>query len=602
MRAPDGKDVPATHAVREQLQRLVSCPQLGHSGTLTKLLRFVVEETLEGRGDQLKESRLGLEVLDRRADSYDPAADPIVRVQMGRLRAKLRSYYARDGENDRVLIEVPTGTYIPSFRTREANAGRAPDLENGRRDPSELRLAVLPFVNMSPDPGNEYFSDGLTEELINLLARAGRLQVIARTSSFQFKGQARDVREIGRLLDVGKVLEGSVRRSGNRVRVTAQLINVADGCHLWSERYEGEVMDIFAIHEEISLAIRRALETHLVGEKEERPPGKTEGIDAYNHYLKGRFLWNKRTEQGFKAAIDHFGEAIRLDPNFARAYSGLADCHFMLGMSAAEAPDHCMPEAKAAAKRALELDDGLADAHASLAAVKNCYEWDWPAAESGYRRSFALDPSYATAHHWYALFALATSGRLDEAVDELERSIRLDPLSQPILADLAMVHCFRKGVAAAVRQCRRVLELDPHFHRPYWILGLVYSGRGQFRAAEKALRKALELCPGHAFRARIMGALGYCYERWGVHDRGDAIRQELTRLARAHYVPQFDLAQIHAGRGDTESAIDCLEGAVTGRESYAIFLKTWPSFNSLHSEPRFRRLTTQIDPRHDALR
>jgi TolB-like protein len=384
--------------VRDQLQKLISSSELARSESLTRLLRFLVEETLAGRAAQLKESRLGLEVFDRPPQSYDPAADPIVRVQVGRLRARLRNYYQGPGADDRVLIEVPTGCYVPSFRPRSREARHTPDAEIAR-------LAVLPFVNMSPDPGSEYFSDGLTEELINLLARDGRLQVVARTSTFQFKGAVRDIRDIGRQLGVGKLLEGSVRRAGNRVRVTAQLINVADGCHLWSERYEGEIDDIFAIQEQIAGSIRQAVQIRLVDSvREPGRRGRTEELEAHNHYLQGRFLWNQRTGRGFKAAIDHFDQAIRLDPGFARAYSGLADCFLMLGMSAAEAPDRCMPEARTAAMRALELDAGLAEAHASLAAVKNCYEWHPAAAQKEYQSSLTLDPHYATAHHWYGLW------------------------------------------------------------------------------------------------------------------------------------------------------------------------------------------------------
>ena len=207
----------------------------------------------------------------------------------------------------------------------------------------DLRLAVLPVVNMSADPENQYFCDGLTEELINHLAQIPQLRVVARTSSFQFKDAARDIREVGRLLDVSKVLEGSVRKAGNRIRVTVQLINVADGCHLWSERYEGELNDIFAIHEQISTAIARALQMKMLG-PERRPARQTQprALESYNHYLQGRFLWKKRTEQGLRAALDHFNRAVQLDPTFARAVSGVADCHLMLAMSAAEPPERSM--------------------------------------------------------------------------------------------------------------------------------------------------------------------------------------------------------------------------------------------------------------------
>jgi serine/threonine-protein kinase len=496
-------------AIREQMGRLLCSSQLAHSERLKRLLRFLVEEALAGRGALLKESRLGLDVFDRPPQSYDPAADPIVRVQAGRLRARLRSYYESHGSNDPILIDVPTGSYVPSFRSRADDVRTE---RGGRGSPKAAtppRLAILPFVNMSPDPNSEYFSDGLTEELINLLARDGRLRLIARTSSFQFKGAARDVREIGRQLGAARVLEGSVRKAGDRVRVTAQLINVDDGCHLWSERYEGEVNDIFAIQDEIASSIQRALQTHL-GRSESAPhrSGRTEGLEAHNHYLQGRFLWNQRTGRGFEAAINHFFEAIRLAPDFARAYSGLADCHLMLGLSATKAPEDCMPEARAAAQRALALDPGLAEAHASLAAVKNCYEWDRAGAEAHYQSSRALDPSYATSRHWYGVFALATAGRLDDAAVQLESAIQLDPLSQPIIADLGLLHALRLDLEAAVDQCRRALELDPNFHRPYWFTGLCHAWCGDPAAGAEALERGLDLCAGAAFRSRLMSALG----------------------------------------------------------------------------------------------
>jgi adenylate cyclase len=588
-----GEPLPAT-VVRQQLQKLLSSSELAHAERLAKLLRFVVVETLEGRASQLKEARLGLEVFDRPPDSYDPAVDPIVRVQMGRLRAKLRSYYASRGAADRVLIEVPTGSYVPRFGSRTFD-GQGLDRAQTESATTDVRLAVLPFVNMSPDPDNECFCDGLTEELINRLAQAGRIRVVARTSSFQFKGAARDIRDVGRQLEVSQILEGSVRKSGARIRVTVQLINVADGCHLWSERYEGDITDIFGIHEEISRAIQQALQARIGGAQETRPSeSRTHGIDAYNHYLQGRFLWKKRTEQGLSAAIGHFGQAIRLDPTFARAHSGLADCHLMLGMSAAKAPDRCMPQAAQAARRALELDDRLAEAHTSLAAVENCYRWDFPAAEAGYLRSLALDPSYATTHHWYGLFAHASLGRFAEALDHLEQGVALDPLSPPIIADLGLVHAFCHDAEAAVDQCRRALELDPHFHRPYWFLGLSHAWNGDFAAAEGALKKGLELCSGQAFRSRLMGALGFAYGRWGKDDLFDGVLAELNRLSQSQYVPSFDVAQVHAGRGNTMAALACLEAAVGTRESFAIFLKAWPSFGTLHSEPRFRSLLDRV--------
>jgi adenylate cyclase len=588
-------DTPSSAAIREHLEKLLLSPSIAGAERLSSLLRFIVEETLNGRKAQLKEMRIGLDVFGRKADSYDPAFDPIVRVQMGRLRSKLRAYYDGPGLSDRVRIDVPLGSYVPAFTTFVAGPHALTEPKPTPPPPDDQRIAVLPVVNMSADQENQYFCDGLTEELINHLAQIPQLRVVARTSSFQFKDAARDVREVGRLLDVSKVLEGSVRKSGNRIRVTVQLINVADGCHLWSERYEGDLSDIFAIHEKISTAVQRSLQRQVRGSGL-RTVGRThpQRIDAYNLYLQGRFQWKKRTEQGLRTALDHFQQAAQLDSTFARALSGVADCYLMLGMSAAEAPDRCMPKAVEAARQALQLDDALAETHASLAAVHNCFDWDLHAAEEGYRRAIELDPSYATALHWLGIFLQATSGLLAEAVDSLEQAIELDPLSPPIIADLGLAHAFRENFDAASMYCRRALSLEVHFHRPYWFLGLTSAWSGDFRAAEDALKQGLELCPGAAFRSRLLGALGFVYGRWGKRQRAEGVRHELERMRQTSYVPSFELAQIEMGLRNHGGALACLEHAVVHRESYAIFLKTWNTFGPLKREPRFQALLAQI--------
>ena len=352
---------------------------------------------------------------------------------------------------------------------------------------------------------------------------------------------------MGRLLDVSKVLEGSVRKAANRIRVTVQLINVADGCHLWSERYEGELTDIFGIHEQISTAVQRALRTQILGQKPAAAPrSQPAAVESYNHYLQGRFLWKKRTEQGLRGALDHFEEAARLDPAFARALSGIADCHLMLALSAAEAPERSMPKAQQAAIAALELDDSLAEAHASLAAVKNCYEWDLQAAEAGYKLAMSLDPSYATTLHWLGLLLHAAAGRFALAVDCHEQAIELDPLSPPIIADLALLHAFREDFTAAAMYCRRALELDPHFHRSFWFLGLTQAWSGDFAASEASLNRGLDLCEGAAFRSRLLGALGFVQGRAGKRQLAGDLKREPSRRADILRAV-FGLAQIEIG-------------------------------------------------------
>jgi serine/threonine-protein kinase len=586
---------PSPAAIREHLAKLLSNSSIGGAERLSGLLRFIVEETLHGRQAQLKEMRLGLEVFRRKVDSYDPAFDPIVRVQMGRLRAKLRAYYSGAGARDGIRIDVPVGSYVPVFSTVATGAQAAPAPMLTQPAEEAERVAVLPIVNMSADQENQYFCDGLTEELINHLAQVRHLRVVARTSSFQFRDASRDIREVGRLLDVSKILEGSVRKSGNRIRVTVQLINVADGCHVWSERYERDLDDIFAIHEHISTAVQHALQRELPGAGPRSPaPRRPRGIDAYNEYLQGRFQWKKRSEDGLRTALNHFTRAVQLDPTFARAVSGVADCYLMLGMSAAEAPQECMPRAAEAAQQALQLDDASAETHASHAAVRNCFDWDLDAADEGYRRAIELDPSYATTFHWLGVWLQACSGRLPDAVNTLEQAVELDPLSPPIISDLGLVHAFAENFEVAAMHFRRALSLDPHFHRPYWFLGLANAWSGNLQAAEDLLKQGLELCPGAAFRSRLLGALGFVYGRWGKRTLADGIRRELERQRERSYVPSFELAQIEVGLGNYAGALACLEHAVVHRDSYAIFLKSWNTFAPLRPHPRFQALLPQI--------
>jgi tetratricopeptide (TPR) repeat protein len=353
--------------------------------------------------------------------------------------------------------------------------------------------------------------------------------------------------------------------------------------------------DIFAIHENISSAVQRSLQAGVLGatqspDRRKRP----RGIDAYSEYLQGRFEWKKRTEEGLRTALDHFTRAAQLDSTFARALSGIADCHLMLAMSAAEAPDESMTRAADAARQALQLDDSSAEAHASFAAVRNGFDWDLDAAEQGYHRAIELDPSYATAFHWRGLWLQAARGQRAEAVDSLEQAVELDPLSSPIIADLGLAHAFGESFEAASMYFRRALSLDPRFHRPYWFLGLTSAWSGNFQAAEEALRQGLELCQGAAFRSRLLGALGFVYGRLGKRALADGIKRELEKVRETSYVPPFELAQIEMGLGNSSGALACLEHGVVHRDSYAIFLKSWNTFAPLREQPRFRALLAQI--------
>ena len=393
-------------------------------------------------------------------------------------------YYNGQGAADRVRIDIPVGSYVPTF-TISPHGPRPPQPNPAyRRQPADdQRIAVLPIVNMSADPENQYFCDGLTEELINRLAQTPQLRVVARTSSFQFKDAARDIREVGRLLDVSKVLEGSVRKAGNRIRVTVQLINVADGCHLWSERYEGDLTDIFAIHEQISTAVQRALQmTDARARSQARRSHAPAGARSCTTTIcRDASCGRREPSRACRAALDHFerGGAARSDVRAStlghrRLSSDVGD----VGRRGAR-PMH--------AQSGRSRDEGFTARR--LARPKHMRRWrpsrtattgTSKRPKQGYRRAMALDPSYATALHWLGLFFHAAGGRFAEAVDSLEQAIELDPLSPPIIADLALVHAFREDFDAAAMYCRRALELDPHFHRPFWFLGLTQCVERQF--------------------------------------------------------------------------------------------------------------------------
>jgi TolB-like protein len=334
---------------------------------------------------------------------------------------------------------------------------------------SQPSIAVLPFTNLSGDKEQEYFCDGMAEEIINALTHVEGLRVVARTSAFFFRDKEIDIREIGRKLNVGSVMEGSVRKAGNRIRITTQLINVADGYHLWSEKYDrnvGELCcpeDIFAIQDEISLAIVEKLKVKLLGEEKVALVKRyTDDLEAYNLYLKGRYFWYKRTREAILKGLEYFHQAIEKDPTYALAYAGIADCYNMLGFFDYLSPKEAFPKAKAAAAKALEIDGTLAEAHSSLAEVKTYYDHDWLGAEREFQRAIELNPSYSTAYQWYGEY-LALMGRHDESIIMGKRALEVDPLSPIVSTNLAGFYWLARQYDEAIERYQKVLEMEPDF-------------------------------------------------------------------------------------------------------------------------------------------
>ena len=446
-------------------------------------------------------------------------------------------------------------------------------------------LAVLPFINMSADPENEYFSDGLSEELLNALSRIDGLRVVSRTSAFKFKGQNEDIRRIGELLNVQHVVEGSVRRSGQHLRVTAQLINIADGFHLWSGRFDREMDDIFVVQDEISKTIADSLKVRLTGEQSEKlVKPSTESMEAYHIYLKGRFYWNRRTRDGIAKGIQLFTQAITLDPNYALAHVGLADAYNLLSVYANVPPHDAFPKGKAAASRALEIDPTLAEAHTSLAFARCWYDWDWPEAERGFRKAIELNPNYALAHYWYSICLMAVR-RLGEAEAMVRHALDRDPLSIIINASLGWILHGSGRHDEAIEQFIKTIDMDPTFARTRWSLGLAYAERGLFDEAIEELRQGVLYSAGSTY---VLAALGHVYGRAGRFAEAREVLDQMTDLAGKQYVSPADFALVYAGLNDLERAIDALEKALADRSSdVLLWARSSRVFELLEHDPRY---------------
>ncbi|UCG92674.1 MAG: tetratricopeptide repeat protein [candidate division WOR-3 bacterium] len=452
-------------------------------------------------------------------------------------------------------------------------------------------IAVLPFTDISPQKDQEYFCDGVSEELINALTKVEDLRVVARTSAFAFKGKTEDIREIGKKLNVKTVLEGSVRKAGNNLRITAQLINVDDGYHLWSERYDRQMEDIFTIQDEISQAIVETLKLKLLGEEEAiLVKHHTENLEAYNFYLKGRYYWNKRTGESLQRGIEYFEQAIKKDPGYALAYSGLADCYILLPWYSGLPPKKVVAKAKESAIKALELNDTLAEAHTSLAYAMTTHEWDWSGAEREFKRSFGLNPTYATAHQWYAEYLLYL-GRLDEAIAEVERALECDPLSLVINSLMGWLLYAERRYDQAIEQFKKTLELDPNFYVANLVIGMTYVQKEMFEEAKKSFQKAKVLSGGATMADAL---LGHAFALVGKKKEARKVLDELKREAKRMYIPPLDIAVVYVGLNEKDLAFEWLEKAFEERSIWMIILRVDPIFDNVRSDSRLQDLLRRI--------
>jgi TolB-like protein/Tfp pilus assembly protein PilF len=463
-----------------------------------------------------------------------------------------------------------------------------------REGVSDKSIAVLPFANLSHDPDNAYFATGIQDEIITRLAKIADLKVISCTSTQRFKSSPDDVTAIAGQLGVANILEGSVQRTADKVRVNVQLIKGATDTHLWADTFDRKLTDIFAVESEIARTIAETLQAKLTGSEQHAIAARpTENTEAYQLYLKGRFFWNKRTGQNLNKAADYFNQAIAADPKYALAYVGLADAYVLMPLYGAGAPRDCYPKAKAAAKKALELDDTSAEAHTSLAQVSCYYDLDYPQAIREFQRAIELNPNYATAHQWYGSSGLAALTRFDEAIAELKRAIELDPLSLVINTDLGNTYYRARRYDEAIDQMRKTLEMDSGFYYAHWNLGSALAAKGALGPAIEEYQKARALNDDPS----MLGLLAHAYAVSGNKSEALKIRDQLEVLSKQRYVSAYSFALVYLGLSDKEEALRWLEKAYQDRAGDALrFIRVEPLLDSLRGDPRFEALVAKIFP------
>lgn len=453
-------------------------------------------------------------------------------------------------------------------------------------------IAVLPFENLSGDPAQDYFVDGITDELITEMAKMGGVRVISRTSSMQYRHAKANLRAIASELGVDAVVEGAVARSDNRVRITAQLIRASSDQHLWANSYERDVSDMLALQTEIAAAVARELRVELALQMPMPPSQKPLNQDAYAEYLRGRYAWNLKKEPALLEAIQHFEAAIRIEPSFAQAYSALADCHTALGYLNARSPEETFPRARLAAQKALELDSSLAEPHASLAYYYFYFERDWEIAEREFRRAIELNPNYALAHDWFGVY-LTARGRWNDAQTELKKARDLDPLSQSISTDVGFSLYYSGNYDAAIDSLRRTLEKDPGFPLAHLWLGRAYEEKGMYAEAISEFEKVQRALPGWPV---AIAAKGWVYGRWGKTSDARSALRELNARSKTRYVSAYAIALVHAGLGDKESAMRFLNLGLKERTNWMVWTAVDPRWQTLRSDISFQELLQKIGP------
>jgi TolB-like protein/Flp pilus assembly protein TadD len=512
------------------------------------------------------------------------------------LPAELERIISRALEKDRDERYPSASTLLSNLKSLKlgmdsGRMGATPPTGAGARPRSSRKafdsLAVLPFENVGSDPEAEYFSDGITESIIHSVSEFPKIRVMARSTVFRYKGQVADPLSVGRQLNVRAVLTGRVLQRGESLVIGAELVDTADGSRLWGKSYQRPMQDLFAIQEEVTREISCSLRLKLAGREKKRLAKRyTENREAYQLYLKGRFFWNKRTEESIRKGIEYYRQAVEADPTYALAYAGLAESYMPLGYWGYLPPGETFPKAKAWALKALEIDDQLAEAHVPLSGVFLFYERDLKSSEKEVQRAIELNPNHPRAHQVYGEF-FTCLGEFDMAAGEVRQALELDPLSAILHAADAQISYYARRFEEAIQKCRKSLEIDPAFPFAHHMLGLASEQLGRFEDAVEHLQKPLEL----AQRSLLIEAeLGRAYALWGKEAEARQILHGLERAREEKYVPAYSLAQIYAGLDDRERAVLWLERANEERSARMMFVKVDPAFDALRSNPKFQDL------------
>jgi serine/threonine protein kinase/TolB-like protein/Tfp pilus assembly protein PilF len=535
-------------------QRVMDCGDAGHI-LLSKTMAEVLQE-IGDRDEQIED--LGT-----------------TRVKHG-VEVHLFNLYTDELGNARRPSSLPQPTVVPQA-------------SSGLRGIPIDSLAVLPLANASADPNMEYLSDGITESIINTLSQLPQLKVMARATVFRYKGREVEIEDVKRDLGVRAVMTGRVLLFGDNLIIKTELVDTSDGSQLWGEQYKRKAADIFEVQEEIAHEISEKLRIKLTGEEKKLLVKRyTDNTEAYRLYLKGRFCLSKMTKEALNNAIRNFQQAIDTDPDYALAYAGLSDAYYALS-GAHLPPNEAMPKARAAVERALQIDDTLPEAHASLGVVKAFYDWDWMGAESEYRRAIELNPGYASAHHWYGWY-LALMGRLDEAIVEIKQASELDPLSLEINTDLGLSFLFARQYDRALEQFEKTIEMDPNFIWTHFFMGWAYEQKGDYEKAIAEFQRSARLDDSPL----ILAALGHTYVVSGRRDEALGVLQEMKEQSERRHVSSYHFAIIHAALNEKDEALAFLEKSLVAREEALVWLKVDPRLDTLRTDPRFIDLQRRV--------